>query len=77
MFRKEFWKLGCAPDEQRAWLEVNWQLPRKEMQWDGHRVQAEKLLALVPETKTGSRKLLRKCGFAEKGIIEEDGETVL
>lgn len=82
MFRTEMWGKGYATEALRAWLEVYWALPRKEVtvareDLAEHGVETESLLAETAVANSGSRRVLVKCSFTELQTREEDGEQLI
>jgi RimJ/RimL family protein N-acetyltransferase len=82
MFQTNMWGKGYATEALRAWLDVYWALPRKEVTLEGddgadHGPETESLLAEAALANTGSRRVLVKCGFTEFRTWEEDGEQLI
>jgi RimJ/RimL family protein N-acetyltransferase len=82
MLRTERWGKGYATEALRAWLEVYWALPRKDVSATSddtteYGEETESLLAETAVANTGSRRLLVKCGFTEPRTREKDGEQLM
>jgi RimJ/RimL family protein N-acetyltransferase len=82
MFRTDMWRKGYATEALRAWLEVYWALPRKEVTLEGrdvgeHGTETESLLAETALANAGSRRVLVKCGFTEHQAREGDGGQLM
>ena len=82
MFRTDMWGNGYATEALRAWLEVYWALPRKDVILEGkdgaqHWTEAESLLAETELGNVGSRRVLVKCGFTELRTWEDDGDQLI
>jgi len=82
MFRTDMWGKGYATEALRAWLEVYWALPRKDVTVEGkdgaeYGTEAESLLAETELGNAGSRRVLVKCGFTELRTWEDDGDQLI
>lgn len=82
MFRTETWGRGYGTEALRAWLNIYWALPRKEVMLEdkdggNEATEPEYLLAKTAPANIGSRKVLAKCGFTELQIRVGDGDQLV
>jgi len=86
MLRKEFWGKGFATEAFERWVDVWWELPRREVTIEGPEPQSadpdlvvsEVLRADIDGKNFASARILAKCGFKvvlEKAV-EHKGETI-
>ncbi len=89
MLRTEYWGKGYATEALRGWLQIYWELPRREVDVDDKiddlerhvddaGVLREVLRAEIAADNVPSGNVLEKCGFVRGGSeeIEENGGVV-